>query len=60
MSEPRISVKCSKCGEVTLIPLSEKAILEDYFRCPKCGNVEFPATGRARPGGRPKRTEPPV
>ena len=42
MSEPRIAVKCSKCGEITLVPLSERAILEDYFRCSKCGNVDFP------------------
>ncbi len=52
MSEPRISVKCTKCGEVTLIPLSEKAILEDYFRCPKCGNVELPRD-RPRPPQEP-------
>ncbi len=47
MSEPRIAVKCPKCGETTLITLTERAILEDYFRCPKCGNVEFPTE---RPG----------
>ena len=41
MSEPRIAVKCGKCGETTLVPLSERAILEDYFRCSHCGHVEI-------------------
>jgi predicted RNA-binding Zn-ribbon protein involved in translation (DUF1610 family) len=42
MSEPKIAVKCQKCGEVTLVRLRESAILEGYFRCSKCGNVEYP------------------
>ena len=41
MSEPRIAVKCTKCGETTLVRLSERTILEDYFRCSKCGHVEI-------------------
>lgn len=52
MSEPRIAVKCSKCGETTLINLTDRAILEDYFRCPKCGHVEFPKE-RPRPPEKP-------
>lgn len=52
MSEPKIAVKCSKCGEVTLVRLSERAILEDYFRCSKCGHVEFPRD-RPRPDEEP-------
>ena len=54
MSEPKIAVKCQKCGETTLVKLSERAILEDYFRCPKCGNVEFP---RERPRSSEDPTE---
>jgi uncharacterized OB-fold protein len=50
MSEPRIAVKCSKCGEVTLVLLSERALLvEDYFRCEKCGHVQIPRDKPARP-----------
>ena len=40
MSEPRIARKCPQCGEVHLVPLSERAALEGYFHCPKCGFVE--------------------
>ncbi len=41
MSEPKIAVKCTKCGEVTLVRLSERAILEGYFRCSKCGHLQL-------------------
>ena len=49
MSEPKIAVKCSKCGEVTLVMLRDRALLEDYFRCGKCGHVEVPRDKPARP-----------
>ena len=54
MSEPKIAVKCVKCGEITLVRLSERAILEDYFRCSKCGNVEFPREKPRSPEEPPK------
>ena len=49
MSEPKIAVKCAKCGETTLVRLSERAILEDYFRCAKCGHVEISREKRRAP-----------
>jgi len=39
MSEPRIVRKCPKCGDVQLVPLSERPRLEEYFHCLKCGFV---------------------
>jgi len=39
MSEPRIARKCPRCGDVVLIPLSERPLLEEYFHCSKCGFV---------------------
>jgi predicted Zn finger-like uncharacterized protein len=45
MSEPRIARKCPKCGEVFLVPLSDRALAEEYFRCSKCGYSE-PASDR--------------
>lgn len=41
ISEPRIARKCPRCGEVFLVPLSERALLEGYFHCSKCGYVEY-------------------
>jgi len=51
MSEPRIARKCPQCGDVRLIPLSERAALEGYFHCSKCGFVE-PEREPPPPGGR--------
>ena len=39
MSEPRIVRKCPKCGDVQLVPLSERPRLDEYFHCSKCGYV---------------------
>ena len=39
MSEPRIVRKCPRCGDVQLVPLSERPRLEEYFHCSKCGFV---------------------
>lgn len=39
MSEPRIVRKCPRCGDVQLVPLSERPRLEEYFHCAKCGFV---------------------
>ena len=40
MSEPKIARKCPQCGEVYLVPLTERALVEEYFRCAKCGYSE--------------------
>jgi predicted Zn finger-like uncharacterized protein len=40
MSEPKIARKCPQCGEVYLVPLSDRALAEEYFRCAKCGYSE--------------------
>lgn len=39
MSEPRIVRKCPRCGDIQLVPLSERPRLEEYFHCAKCGFV---------------------
>ena len=40
MSEPKIARKCPQCGEVYLVPLVDRALAEEYFRCVKCGYSE--------------------
>ena len=40
MSEPKIVRKCPQCGEVYLVPLSDRALAEEYFRCARCGYSE--------------------
>ena len=40
MSEPRIAKKCPQCGEVYLVPLVDRALVEEFFRCSKCGYSE--------------------
>ena len=56
MSEPRIARKCPQCGEVFLVPLSDRALVEEFFRCSKCGfsePVEDPDAAEAPPEGDP-------
>jgi predicted RNA-binding Zn-ribbon protein involved in translation (DUF1610 family) len=54
MSEPRIAKKCPQCGEVYLVPLVDRALVEEFFRCSKCGYSEPPPDRRREPpeGGR--------
>ncbi|HKB70210.1 MAG TPA: hypothetical protein VKH46_05150 [Thermoanaerobaculia bacterium] len=40
MSEPRIAKKCPQCGELYLVPLIDRALVEEFFRCSKCGYSE--------------------
>jgi len=50
MSEPRIAKKCPQCGEVFLVPLADRALVEEFFRCSKCGYSEpRPDPGREPP-----------
>jgi predicted RNA-binding Zn-ribbon protein involved in translation (DUF1610 family) len=49
MSEPRIAKKCPRCGEVILVPLIDRALVEEFFRCSKCGYAEPPANPRSEP-----------
>jgi ribosomal protein S27AE len=48
MSEPRIAKKCPRCGEVFLVPLSDRALVEEFFRCSKCGYSETPSDRERR------------
>jgi len=52
MSEPRIARKCPQCGEVFLVPLSDRALVEEFFRCSKCGYSE--PIGEAEAGEPPE------
>lgn len=57
MSEPRIARRCPQCGDVQLIPLSERTALEGYFHCSKCGFVE-PERETPSPAEPPEEGEP--
>jgi ribosomal protein S27AE len=52
MSEPKIARKCPRCGEVFLVPLVDRALVEEFFRCTKCGYAEPPPDPHREPPDR--------